>query len=584
MELLERDGALAALAEAREAAARGEGGSSSSPASRGSARPRSSRGSCEDLERRCAGAARHVRRPLDPAAARPDPRPRRERLGGARGGARRRRRAARDPEPADRGAGAAAAADGARARGRALGRRCDARRDHRARAADRRAAGAARPHLPRRRGAAGPSAARDRRRDPCRRLGVARARAAVASERSPRSPATTRTRCTPRPAATRSTSPSCWPRGPADDLPPSVANAVLGRASRLDAAARRLVELVSVVPNRVRTSLLDAVMPDWAAAAEEPERRQLLEVDAAYVRFRHELARNAIRSSIPIAARRRLHAEILEALLAADADPADIVHHAEAAGAEDVVAEYALVAARRAAALESNREAYSHYRRASDFVDRLPAPEQAAVLEELATRGVRSSAGSRTPSPRSSARSRSTASSATRRPWAAARGSCRDSTGSRATATPRAASGARGGRDPRAARRVGRAGPRLQRRSRSSRCSRRTSSRRSRGASGRSSSRPGSATSSTRAHALVNIGSRARCSSIDRDDRDAARGARGRRRRRRPARGDARARQPRATRSCAGCEPDAALRYARAGARLRRRSTRCTPSPRTSPR
>ena len=99
----------------------------------------------------------------------------------------------------------------------------------------------------------------------------------------------------------------------------------------------------------------------------------------------NELARNAISSNVPIAARRRLHAEILEALLAAEADPADIVHHAEAAGAEDVVADYALVAARRAAALASNREAYSHYRRASAFVDRLPTPEQATVLEELAT-------------------------------------------------------------------------------------------------------------------------------------------------------------------------------------------------------
>ncbi|HXV96428.1 MAG TPA: AAA family ATPase [Gaiellaceae bacterium] len=167
------------------------------------------------------------------------------------------------------------------------------------------------------------------------------------------------------------------------DLPPSVATAVLGRASRLDEDSRRLVELVSVVPNRVPTSVLDAVMPDWAAAAEEPERRQLLEVDERYVHFRHELARNAIRSSIPIAGRRRLHAAILEALLAADADPADIVHHAEAAGAEEVVAEHALVAARRASALGSNREAYSHYRRASHFVDRRPVPEQAAVLEEL---------------------------------------------------------------------------------------------------------------------------------------------------------------------------------------------------------
>jgi DNA-binding CsgD family transcriptional regulator/tetratricopeptide (TPR) repeat protein len=145
------------------------------------------------------------------------------------------------------------------------------------------------------------------------------------------------------------------------------------------------VELVSVVPNRVATPVLDAVMPEWPGAAEEPERRQLLDVDSRYVRFRHELARNAIRSGLPIAARRRLHAEILEALLALDADPAEIVHHAEAAGAEDVVAGYALVAARRAAALDSNRVAYSHYRRASHFLDRLPPDEQAAVLEELAT-------------------------------------------------------------------------------------------------------------------------------------------------------------------------------------------------------
>ena len=170
----------------------------------------------------------------------------------------------------------------------------------------------------------------------------------------------------------------------ADELPPSVATAVLGRASRLDDASRRLVELVSVVPNRVSTSILDTVMPGWPAAAEEPERRQLLEVGARHVHFRHELARTAIRSSVPIAARRQLHLEILDALLAAQAEPADVVHHAEAAGAENVVADYALVAARRAAALGSNREAYSHYRRASDFVGRLPAMEQAAVLEELA--------------------------------------------------------------------------------------------------------------------------------------------------------------------------------------------------------
>jgi DNA-binding CsgD family transcriptional regulator/tetratricopeptide (TPR) repeat protein len=168
------------------------------------------------------------------------------------------------------------------------------------------------------------------------------------------------------------------------ELPRSVANAVVGRASRLDDTSRRLVELVSVVPGRVGAPLLDVALPGWAAAAVEPERRRLLEVDSTHVGFRHELARQAVRSSLPIAARRSYHREIVDALLAAHADPADIVHHAEAAGAREVVADYALVAARRAAALGSNREAFSHYQRASDFVEQLPEPEQAAVLEELA--------------------------------------------------------------------------------------------------------------------------------------------------------------------------------------------------------
>ena len=173
-------------------------------------------------------------------------------------------------------------------------------------------------------------------------------------------------------------------RGEAEP-PASVANSVLGRLSRLDDDARALVELVSVVPNRVAATVLDATLPNWVGAAEEPERRRLLEVEPAHVHFRHELARNVVRSSLPIARRRALHAEVLEALLAEDADPADIVHHAEAAGAQEVVAEYALVAARRAAALESNREAHSHYRRAADFFDRLPDGERARALEELAT-------------------------------------------------------------------------------------------------------------------------------------------------------------------------------------------------------
>jgi DNA-binding CsgD family transcriptional regulator/tetratricopeptide (TPR) repeat protein len=169
-----------------------------------------------------------------------------------------------------------------------------------------------------------------------------------------------------------------------EDLPPSVTNAVLGRVSRLGDRAQRLMELVSVVPTRIQTTLLDSVMPAWAVAAEEPERRQLLSVDRHHVRFRHELARSATRMSLPEARRRQLHAQILRVLLDTGADPADIVYHAEQAGDTEVVAAHALIAARGAATVESNREAFAHYLRASEFADRLDLAEQALLFEELA--------------------------------------------------------------------------------------------------------------------------------------------------------------------------------------------------------
>jgi DNA-binding CsgD family transcriptional regulator len=171
---------------------------------------------------------------------------------------------------------------------------------------------------------------------------------------------------------------------PDTDVPTSVAHVVLARAARLEPDARRLVELIAVVPRRIATRVLDRALPDWPAAAAEPERRHLLEVRPLYVAFRHELVRDAIRESIPASLRRQLHAEVLEALLANGADPADIVHHATAAGADDVVAEHVLEAARRAAASQSNRQAWAHYHRATDFLERHPAAERALILEELA--------------------------------------------------------------------------------------------------------------------------------------------------------------------------------------------------------
>ena len=563
MELLEREAALAALTEARDAAARGDGRVVVVTGEPGigktslvtrfladlGADARVLLGTCDDLSiPRPLGAIRDLAGTLSPAleealAAGASPHD--------------------DPPPAARRARAPAAADGARARGRALGRRGDARRDHRARAADRLAARAARAHVPGRRGAAGPPGARDRVR---RRLERRRARRPCRRARSPRSPATPPRTSTPRPAATRSTSPSCSPRARRTSCRArsrtrsSAAPRGCRRGARAWWSSSRWCRTAS--PRRYSTRSC----PAGRRRRRSPSAGSCSRSQPRYVRFRHELARNAIRSSVPIAARRRLHAEILEALLAADADPADIVHHAEAAGAED---RRRRLRARRCAAgggarLEPRGVLPLPARRRRSSTG-CPRPSRPPCSRSSRARRTPSTA-SRRPSPRSSGRSRRGSPSATAPRSAAARGSCPGSTGTRATATPR--------------------GRRRSRRSRSS----------SRSASRSSSPAPTAASPSsrmlaedneqalawgeralelatrlgderTRAHALVNIGS-VQAGRRSPRGRAAPRGARLRRRGRRQARGDARARQPRLRAHVVGAAGAGdALRAA--GARLR---------------
>ncbi len=166
--------------------------------------------------------------------------------------------------------------------------------------------------------------------------------------------------------------------------PPSLSNAVLGRVGRLHVASRELLQLIAMVPGRISTRVLDVLEPGWPRAAEQPERRQLIASDLDHVRFRHELTRAAVRSSVPAGRRRLLHGRILAALQQIEADPADLVHHAEAAGATDVVGGYALLAGQQAQAVGANREAFAHYRRAVAFADRLEATQAARLWEDLA--------------------------------------------------------------------------------------------------------------------------------------------------------------------------------------------------------
>jgi DNA-binding CsgD family transcriptional regulator len=165
----------------------------------------------------------------------------------------------------------------------------------------------------------------------------------------------------------------------APDVPPTVRDAVLARAARLELGARAVLDAVSVAPPRAELTLLEALAGAEAVNLDECLASGMLVEDGGGVAFRHELARIAIEESIDPYRRAMLHRTALAALRRSGADAARLAHHADAAGDPDAVLEFAPVAAARAAAIGAHREAVAQYARTFRFGEKL-APELRAEL------------------------------------------------------------------------------------------------------------------------------------------------------------------------------------------------------------
>ncbi len=158
--------------------------------------------------------------------------------------------------------------------------------------------------------------------------------------------------------------------GPEGAVPATVRDAVMARVEPLPAEARALLELVSVVPGRAETWLVEP-----AAGRDEARASGLLLSGADGMWFRHELARLAVETSLPAHRRIRLNESVLARLADTDADPARLAHHAVVAGDTDAVAVHSAAAGRLAAAARAHREAARHF--------------EAALATGVATRNAR---------------------------------------------------------------------------------------------------------------------------------------------------------------------------------------------------
>jgi DNA-binding CsgD family transcriptional regulator/tetratricopeptide (TPR) repeat protein len=173
---------------------------------------------------------------------------------------------------------------------------------------------------------------------------------------------------------------------------PSVAAAVAARVAALPRPTCELLELMSVVPTRVETALLDLLDPQWSVVLEPAERRGIVTLVGDAVTFRHELAREAVELTLPRLMARRLHARVLGVLQGLGVEPSRLVHHADLAGDVDAIVAHAPSAARLARQVESHREAAAHFQRALRFEHRFPMAERARMYTELARSSMASDA------------------------------------------------------------------------------------------------------------------------------------------------------------------------------------------------
>ncbi|MGH8202454.1 MAG: ATP-binding protein [Steroidobacteraceae bacterium] len=169
-----------------------------------------------------------------------------------------------------------------------------------------------------------------------------------------------------------------------DSVPATVRDAVLARAARLLPAARKIAELVCVVPGKTEPWLLEPIAHPAEDAIQGCLGAGMLRYADSSLGFRHELARRALEDTIPDQRRQQLHAKVLEILSArSDVSAARLAHHADGARSGLQVLHYARLAAAQAASVGSHREAAAHYRAALRYADGLEATERALLLDEL---------------------------------------------------------------------------------------------------------------------------------------------------------------------------------------------------------
>ena len=173
---------------------------------------------------------------------------------------------------------------------------------------------------------------------------------------------------------------------PGDGVPATVRDAVIARLARLSDVARRVAQIVSLVPGKTERWLVDQTVAPGAPALVECFNAGMVALPDYSLAFRHELARRAVEDSMSPTERQDLNALILAELLRHGEEKiaiARLVHHAERAGDSAAVLRFAPLAAERATQVGAHREAADYLRAALKHGGTLAGTERAQLLDRL---------------------------------------------------------------------------------------------------------------------------------------------------------------------------------------------------------
>ena len=167
-------------------------------------------------------------------------------------------------------------------------------------------------------------------------------------------------------------------------LPVSVRDAVLAHTSQVTPHDFEVLQLVATAPDRLDDRVLPALEVDLPTLR-RLEETSLLTRTAAGIVFRHELARQAIESTIPPGGGPRLHALLLDALERVEPrDPAVLTHHAVGARDAPRAARYAREAGEDATRAGSHSEAAAFFETALGHLDSDDPRDRAGLLLQMA--------------------------------------------------------------------------------------------------------------------------------------------------------------------------------------------------------